>query len=202
MNPFEESLLKYYTHDQLNSIQSLKVGIAGAGGLGSNVAIILARSGVKHFEILDFDHVELSNLNRQHYFSCDITKDKVTSLNKHLLNINPDIQTTSHTIKWESNNANKFFKECDCIVEAFDHPSSKKLIIEFYQDKCKYLVSGNGMAGLKRKTPITVQTINNIYIVGDNTSDTQKGLPPLAPRVITCAAMMAEIIVDLAISNS
>ena len=199
-NAFEQSLLQFYSEKQLKKIQSQKIGICGAGGLGSNVAVLLVRSGFKHFEILDKDHIEPSNLNRQHFFSDDLNKSKVTCLKNHLLNINPSCDLTCHQTSWTKENAASFFKNCTVIVEAVDQAETKCDIIEYYQNKTNLLVSGNGMAGFPPPEPLSVKQINNVFIVGDGQSCVKDGHPPLAPRVTMCAAMMAEIILNNALS--
>jgi sulfur carrier protein ThiS adenylyltransferase len=197
MNRFEEGLLHYLSREQLRKIHSVKIGIGGAGGIGSNIVIILARCGFKHFEILDYDLIEESNLNRQQFFIGDIGTIKVDSLKKFLISINPDIHLISHLVKWEAPEADRYFRDCDYIVEAFDQAAYKKAFVEYYQDKAKAVISGNGMAGLKKKKPLLVKKMENIYLVGDLFTDGEQGHPPLAPRVTACAAMMAEIILDL-----
>ncbi len=199
MNPFEQGLLRYLTKDQLATIQSKLIGIGGAGGLGSNTAMILARSGFKHFEILDFDVIDASNLNRQQYFLREIGLDKVAVTKKRLLDINPDLNIRINKIKWTQEIGGQFFKNCDFIVEAFDNKEWKHKFVDFYHDKTKYLISGVGMAGLLEKSPMRIKKAGNIYFVGDGLTDAALGHPPMAPRVVGCAAMMSEIILDLTV---
>ena len=199
MNKFEEGLLKYLSIDQLKKIQSKKIGIGGAGGLGSNIAFILIRSGFKNLEIIDFDNIEASNLNRQNYYIDDIDKPKVETLKISLLKVNPNANIITHKNKWEPSSSKDIFKDSAIIIEAFDTPSFKKDFVEYYQDKAEFVVSGNGMAGLDSKKEITTRRINNIFIVGDNITDTQEGNPPMAPRVVSCAAKMSEIVLDLSL---
>lgn len=195
-NIFEESLLQFYSDQQLTNIQSQKIGICGAGGLGSIIAVLLVRSGFKHFEICDKDKVEASNLNRQHFYCDNIGDAKVISLNDHLLNINKDCDVTSKHITWKKEIAHTFFKDCNIIVEAVDQAKTKCEIIEYYQNKSQLLVSGNGMAGCAPSEPMPFKQINNVFIVGDQKTGIDPTHPPLAPRVTMCAAMMAEIILD------
>ncbi|MBF0522134.1 MAG: sulfur carrier protein ThiS adenylyltransferase ThiF [Candidatus Omnitrophica bacterium] len=202
MNSFEQGLLRYLSKKQLAQIQSVQVGIGGAGGLGSNVALLLVRTGFKNLEILDSDKVDISNLNRQQYFLKDIGKDKTKVLKRRLLDINPDLQIKIHTIKWSAHNGSKFFKDCSIIVEAFDQVENKHAFVEFYQDKAKTIVAGNGMAGINSPKPILVKKLDNIYFVGDNTTDIRHGHPPLAPRVTLCAAMMAEAVLKQTLKPS
>lgn len=197
MNPFEQGLQRYYSADQLNRIQSQRIGIGGAGGLGSNIAVILTRSGFKDFEIIDGDIIEASNLNRQHYFLDEIGQEKVSVLKKRLLKINPGADVQAHCLRWQPNIGEKFFNGCDFVVEAFDQVDNKHAFIAFYQDHHKHIISGSGMAGLFEKKEMGIKKIGNVYIAGDLSTDVAKGHPPLAPRVTACAAMMAEVILDL-----
>ena len=198
-NTFEQGLLRYLSSQQLSTIQKIRIGIGGAGGLGSNAAMILVRSGFKNFEILDHDIIDASNLNRQQYYLNEIGLDKIVVLKSRLLNINPDLNIIVHKTKWtpEAGASEQYFKNNDFIIEAFDKTESKHAFVDFYHDKVKYIVSGNGMAGLLEKEPLQVKRAGNIYFVGDGNTDAAAGHPPMAPRVTACAAMMAEIVLDL-----
>jgi sulfur carrier protein ThiS adenylyltransferase len=202
MNIFEQGLLKYLTPEQLALIQSKKVGIGGAGGLGSNCAMVLVRSGFKDLEIIDQDIIDASNLNRQQYFSAEVGLPKADQLKKRLLDINPDANILIHQTKWHEGNAQNFFKGSDFIVEAFDAADFKHRFVQYYAPRVKVIVSGVGMAGLNQKKPMTVKKMGNIYICGDRSTDSAQGHPPMAPRVTQCAAMMAEIILDLTLFAS
>ncbi len=199
MNILEQGLLKYLKPEQLALIQSKKVGIGGAGGLGSNCAMMLVRSGFKYLEIIDQDVIDASNLNRQQYFANEVGLPKVEVTKKRLLDINPDANIIIHQTQWNESNANKFFKGFDYIVEAFDVVDWKHRFVEYYAPRFAVVVSGVGMAGLIEKKPMTVKKMGNIYICGDRSTDSAQGHPPMAPRVTQCAAMMAEIILDLAL---
>jgi len=199
MNIFEQGLLKYLDPQQLTLIQSKKVGIGGAGGLGSNCAMVLVRSGFKNLEIIDQDLIDASNLNRQQYYTAEIGLPKVEVLKKRLLDINPDASIIIHQAQWHEGNAENFFKGFDFIVEAFDVTDWKHRFVQYYAPRFAVIVSGVGMAGLSDKKPMTVKKIGNVYICGDRSTDSAQGHPPMAPRVTQCAAMMAEIILDLAL---
>jgi sulfur carrier protein ThiS adenylyltransferase len=197
MNIFEQGLLKYLKPQELSMIQTKRVGIGGAGGLGSNCAMILVRSGFKHLEIIDQDLIDASNINRQQYFTAEIGLPKVEVLKKRLLDINPDATIVIHQTKWHEGNAEDFFKGSDYIVEAFDVTDWKFRFVQYYSPRFAVIVSGVGMAGLNEKKPMTVKKMGNVYICGDRSTDSALGHPPMAPRVTQCAAMMAEIILDL-----
>jgi sulfur carrier protein ThiS adenylyltransferase len=197
MNILEQGLLKYLKPEQLALIGSQKIGIGGAGGLGSNCAMMLVRSGFKHLEIIDQDIIDASNLNRQQYFANEVGLPKVEVTKKRLLDINPDADILIHQTRWDEGNAANFFKGFDYIVEAFDVADWKYRFVQYYAPRFAVIVSGVGMAGLSEKKPMTVKKMGNIYICGDRSTDSAQGHPPMAPRVTQCAAMMAEIILDL-----
>jgi len=197
MNIFENALLRYLKPEQLSAIQKTKIGIGGAGGLGSNVAMILVRTGFCRFEIIDKDLVEASNLNRQNYTLADIGKPKVECLESSLRAINPDIQLILHQQEWAKDKASGLFQDCAVMVEAFDKASCKFDFVEYYRARAPYVVSGNGMAGLDIATELSIRKAGNVFIIGDGRTDTADGHPPLAPRVIECAAKMAGTILQL-----
>jgi len=201
MNKFEHGLLYYLSAEQLRKIQSLKIGIGGAGGLGSNAVLALVRCGFKTFEILDKDTVEPSNLNRQQYNIADIEEVKVKALKARLLKINPDLNIAVHQETWTLKNAEQFFVGYDVVVEAFDVIESKSAFVDFYHDRASLVVSGSGMAGTDMSIPMEVKQLGNVFIVGDNKSETSESSPPFAPRVFQCAAMMAGIVFDWAMSG-
>ena len=197
MNILEQGLLKYLKPEQLALIQSKRVGIGGAGGLGSNCAMMLVRTGFKHLEIIDQDVIDASHLNRQQYFANEVGLSKVEVTKKRLLDINPDADIIIHQTQWNETATGKFFAGCDFIVEAFDVVDWKHRFVQYYAPRFPIVISGVGMAGLTQKQPMTVKKIGNVYICGDRSTNSHDGHPPMAPRVTQCAAMMAEIILDL-----
>ena len=200
MNIFETALLRYLKPDQLALIQKKRIAVAGAGGLGSNACAALIRTGFKYFEILDKDCVDASNLNRQDYTCADIGKPKVACLKTRLLAINPDTNIIIHHQEWTPASAKAYFTNADIMIEAFDNAIIKTTFVEYYASRAPYIVSGNGMAGLNVQTSsTTVRKIGNIFLVGDGTTSINDGHPPLAPRVIQCAAKMAEIVLSLSL---
>ncbi len=195
-NILQQGLLRYLSEEQLQKIQSVKVGIGGAGGLGSNVAMILVRTGFHNIEMLDYDVIDPSNLNRQQYFADEVGQLKTEVTHKRLLDINPDLNLIMHNVEWSKDNADQYFNDCDVIVEAFDKLDAKHKFVDYYNSRVSYMVSGVGMAGLIEKKPMSVKKLGNVYFCGDLNTNTEDGHPPMAPRVIQCAAMMAEVILD------
>lgn len=199
-NIFEQGLLRYLTEEQLDIIQSVRIGIGGAGGLGSNVAMLLVRTGFRNLVILDCDTIDPSNLNRQQYFTNEIGLSKAPQTKKRLLDINPDADITAIETRWVADTPCIPLDTCPYIIEAFDQTASKHAFVEYYCSKAEYVISGIGMAGLTEKKEMTVRRAGNIFIVGDQNTDTASGHPPMAPRVTACAARMAEIVLDLTLN--
>ncbi len=197
MNEFEKALTRYIKLDDLEKIQSLKIGIIGAGGLGSNAAVNLVRSGFKSFIIADFDQVEASNLNRQFYFLKQKGELKVEALKKNLLLINPDLAIKTICQEITKDNIADIFKSCDIIIEACDRVASKKIVVEEFMQGDKLLVSASGVAGYGNSDQIKIKEINDkFYLVGDFCSEVGDEHQPLAPKVNLVAAKQADIILN------
>ncbi|XER07182.1 hypothetical protein SRRS_27320 [Sporomusa rhizae] len=200
MNQFEQGINRYIAASILDKFSRIKIGIAGAGGLGSNCAQMLVRTGFKLFKIIDFDKVEASNLNRQFFFLHQIGMPKVEALKSNLTLINPDVQIEVTQRKYSTQDT--FFEDCDVIVEAFDRPECKKLIVENYLNSPKLLIAASGLAGWGNSDNITIHRIrDNFFVVGDLTSAVSAKCPPLAPRVQVAAAKQADIIVSHFLDN-
>ena len=188
------------TFDQIkNKLKTKTVGIAGAGGLGSNCAVALARTGIGKLIIADFDHISESNLNRQYYFFRQIGQKKVHALKENIEAINPKVNTEIHTIKIDRQNAVKIFAECDLIVEAFDRAEEKEMLIETVLTKFpeKPIISGLGMAGYGNTNSLRSRQVDNLYICGDEISEISEDNPPLAPRVGIVANMQANLVLEI-----
>ncbi|HXK82581.1 MAG TPA: sulfur carrier protein ThiS adenylyltransferase ThiF [Bacteroidales bacterium] len=182
-----------------NHLSKFCVGIAGAGGLGSNCAVSLLRTGIGKLVIADFDIVESSNLNRQFYFKNQVGLSKVEALKENLLAINPNAQIDIYNIKLESKNIPELFKNCDVIVEAFDKSEMKVMIIETCSINFpeKPLIVGSGLAGWGNNQDIKTEQYGNLYFCGDLNSEVGEDLPPLAPRVNIVANMQANIVLEI-----
>ena len=185
--------------DKLSTLSNKVVGIAGAGGLGSNCAVALARVGVGKLIIADFDVVERSNLNRQYYFLHQLGQKKVVALRSNINLINPEVNVEVHDIKLQADDISKIFASCDVIVEAFDTAEMKEMIIETVLEKMpeKYIVSGVGLAGWGNNNSITTRYSDKLIICGDGESEVSDDMPPLAPRVGIVANMQANVALEL-----
>lgn len=182
------------------ALAAYKVGIAGCGGLGSNAAVALARVGVRHFVLADFDRVEPSNLNRQYYFLHQIGEYKTTALADNLHMIAKGLRLELHRKKLEFSNIADVFAKCDLVIEAFDKAEAKQMIAEAmlaFLPKIP-LVMGNGMAGVGMFHMIRQeQWSENVYVCGDFVTEIGEETPPLAPRVGIVSNMQANLSLEL-----
>jgi len=183
-----------------NHLSQFRVGIAGAGGLGSNCAVALARSGIGIIVIADFDIIEECNLDRQYYFADQICMMKTTAIKENLNRINPGLRVVVHQNKLDPSNITDIFSGCDVIVEAFDSAEMKQMLIETVQTRMPGipLVAASGLAGWGKNDTIRCRKIDDtLYICGDESSDVTDDLPPMAPRVGIVANMQANVVVEI-----
>lgn len=180
-------------------IRKATVGIAGAGGLGSNVAVSLARVGIGKLIIADFDTIEASNLNRQQYFIEQIGKPKVKALLENLKKINPFSEYQIHHIKLNEKNIPIIFKDVDILVEAFDKAEMKKMLIETWLSEFpeKPIIAASGLAGYGMNELIHTKKLDNLYICGDEITKLKNNISPMAPRVGIVANMQANLVLEM-----
>lgn len=183
-----------------NHLAKFRVGIAGAGGLGSNSAVALARSGIGTLVLSDFDVVEEENLYRQYYFADQIGMMKTIALKGNIARINPNISLIVHQKKLNRENIPDIFYGCNVIIEALDNSEMKEMLIETIQQKMPGIpvVIGSGMAGWGRNEIIRSRKIDEtLYVCGDEFSEVSDNLPPLAPRVGIVANMQANVVIEI-----
>lgn len=201
MNSFEQTIAKFLTQKQLEKVQNIQIGLGGAGGLGSNCAVNLVRSGFKNFHIVDFDVVEASNLNRQFFFQDQIGMSKVEALKENLLRINPELEIVIEKQRITRANV-QVFDKCDVIVEAFDQVESKQIILEQYVGGDTLVVATSGIAGWGNSDAIKVnQVVPNFYLIGDLQTAVNNDNPPMSPKVQIAAAKQADVILEWVLSN-
>jgi len=181
-------------------MRSSRVGIAGLGGLGSAAAMALARMGVGELVLADFDVVEPSNLNRQHYLVEDIGLEKTEALSRRLASVNPCIRVTAHTVVLDEGNIGRVFDRVDVLLECFDRVEAKAMIIraaaELLPDA--FLVGASGVAGYGESNSIrTIRLGDRVYMVGDMVSAAEPGRGLMAPRVGIAAHHQANLAVSL-----
>ena len=187
----------YLTPEERAALESVRVGIAGAGGLGSNCAMHLVRSGVKHITIADFDVVNESNLNRQFFFRDQIGQKKVEALKANLLRIEPDADIRAVDMRLDASSAREIFADCGIVVEAFDAVDAKVMLVSAFASSGKKLVTASGLAGWGRSNAMRVRKMGSIVAIGDGETSVGDGAAPVSPRVGIAAAMEANAVVSL-----
>ncbi len=193
---------KYFAHRDpavLEALRRSSVGIAGAGGLGSNVAVALARAGVGRLVVADFDRVEPSNLNRQQYYVDQVGLTKVEALRENLLRVNPFSVYEVHEVRLTRRNSTEVFRAVDVVVEAFDRAAAKEMLIEAVLARFpgRPIVAASGLAGFGGNAKLHTRRMGNLWICGDEESQSPKGISPMAPRVALVAAMQANLVVEI-----
>ena len=197
----EALMVSRHTPGVHDKIKGATVGIAGLGGLGSAIAVALARIGVGKLILVDFDVVEPSNLNRQQYFIDQLGMTKAAALEANLKRINPYVTYETHCTKVTPENIPELFGSVDVMVEAFDRPDQKAMLMQY----CKGapLVAASGMAGYGSGETIGVRKMGKqIYIVGDLETGAAPGCGLMAPRVGICAHMQANVVLRLLLGEA
>ena len=197
---FESFMMARHTPGIHQKIKKSVVAIAGLGGLGSAVAIALARVGVGKLILADFDVVEPSNLNRQQYLIDQIGLPKVEALQKNIASINPYVKIQTYHEKLDRSNMERIFREAEVVVEAFDRAEEKVLLINTISEKMpdKYIVAASGVAGYGDNNEIkTVRFSSKVFIVGDQKTAAQPGVGLMAPRVGIAAHHQANTVLRI-----
>ena len=180
------------------------VAIAGLGGLGSNIAVMLARSGVGHLLLIDFDTVDVTNLNRQVYMIPHVGMKKTEALKTILEQINPYLDYEFKSVKVTPEMVKDLFSAYPIVCEAFDKPDQKAMLVGelLSQFEDTVVVSGNGMAGYQDANEIvTKQKLRRLYVCGDEHTDVLDGIGLMAPRVTVCAAHQANKIIQIILND-
>ena len=183
----------------LSILRNSAVGIAGAGGLGSNVAFSLARAGIGTMIIADFDKIIPSNLNRHQYFIEQIGRSKVEALLENLRKINPFSKYEIHNLEINDDNISEIFADAEILVEAFDMAEMKKMLIESWisQFPKRPIIAASGLAGFGKNDKLHTRKIGSLYICGDEDTEVEEGISPMAPRVGIVANMQANLVLEL-----
>ena len=187
----------YLTPEERAVLGSARVGIAGAGGLGSNCAMHLVRAGVQHLTVVDFDVVNESNLNRQFFFRDQLGQKKVEALKENLLRIDPDADIRAVDMRLDASSVRAVFADCDIVVEAFDVVDAKVMLVSSFASSGKKLVTASGLAGWGRSNAMRVRKMGNIVAVGDGETAVGENAAPASPRVGIAAAMQANAVVAI-----
>ena len=183
-----------------NRFSSAVVAVCGLGGLGSNIAIALARAGIGKLILIDFDQVDITNLHRQQYKAGQIGKYKTEALAENLREIAPYVEVEIVTQRVTEVNGVSLLQEADVICEAVDNAEAKamlaNLVLEHLPDR--YLVAASGMAGMDTPNAIRTRKITKrFYLCGDEVSNVADTMGLVAPRVMLCAAHQAHTVLRI-----
>lgn len=204
MIPTKEEMIKALVARQGKRLSAAfsaaTVAVCGLGGLGSNIAIALARAGIGKLILIDFDRVDITNLHRQQYKATQVGEYKTEALSDGLKEIAPYIELEKHTVRITEANAADLLKEADIICEAFDDPECKAMLTNVVLEKMpdKYLVAASGMAGMGSANSIRTRRVTKrFYLCGDEVSETSDTVSLVASRVMICAAHQAHMVLQI-----
>lgn len=197
---FRQALLERYTPQMYEKISNASVAIAGLGGLGSQIAVMLARAGVGKLFLADHDQVELTNLNRQAYDSSHLGQPKTAALPEILKKINPYLDITAENVYVTRENAVELFQGYPILCEAFDKPEHKAMLVNTVLEKCPgtKIVAASGMAGYgSANCIVTRKKMKRLYVCGDGETELKENICLMASRVMVCAAHQANMVIRL-----
>lgn len=204
MTPTREEMLaalkERHGKERQERFSSAVVAVCGLGGLGSNIAIALARAGIGKLILIDFDHVDISNLHRQQYKAAQVGHYKTEALAENVKEIAPYILLETHTLRITQENARELLEPADIICEAFDSAEAKAMLVNTVLETMpdKYLVAASGMAGFGSANLIKTRKITEHFcLCGDGTSDVDDGIGLIASRVMVCAAHQAHAVLRI-----
>ena len=200
----EKDFFAKHDPDILPILRAGVVGIAGAGGLGSNAALALARAGIGKLIIADSDRIEITNLNRQQYAWSQIGRIKVEALVANLKKVNLFSTYVGVHRKITRTNAAAIFAEADILIEAFDLADQKQMLIEAWIARFpdRPIIAASGLSGFGENRKIRQRRIGDLYICGDEASESRAGISPMAPRVGIVANMQANLAIELLVKRA
>jgi sulfur carrier protein ThiS adenylyltransferase len=196
MTGFSNFLKKKLGTEYIKKARSVKIGIAGCGGLGSNCAFNLVRSGLIEFKLVDFDCVESKNLSRQFFFHDQIGMPKAEALADNIRKISPELRLDIVNKRISRKNIKEIFRDCEIVIEALDQAQDKAMIAECLLSDGKFIVSASGIAGYGGSDRIKTHKVkHNLVIIGDLATDISDA-PPLSPMVNIAAAKQADAVIE------
>ena len=197
---WNEALIGRYGKALHGKFSAAAVAVCGLGGLGSNIAIALARAGIGRLVLIDFDRVDISNLHRQQYKANQIGRCKTEALAENLAEIAPYTEVKTITARITEENLAAFLKDADIVCEAFDRAEAKAMLVNGVLEQLPgcYLVAASGMAGLGTPNAIRTRRVTKrFYLCGDEVSDAADPLGLTAPRVMLCTAHQAHTVLRI-----
>lgn len=199
----EALLHSRHTPGIADRLKAATVGIAGLGGLGSAVALALARVGIGKLLLVDYDVVEPSNLNRQHYFIDQLGEAKTRALSRTLRQVNPFMELETHQTEVTRESALELFRDCEVVVEAFDRAEAKYMLIETLLEQAPetFVVAGSGMAGYGHSNELRVRQAGRLFVCGDEKREAKPGRGLMAPRVGIAAHLQANTVMEILLDH-
>lgn len=197
---WNEALIARHGQELHDRFSSATAAICGLGGLGSNIAIALARAGIGRLILVDFDRVDITNLHRQQYKAEQIGEYKTEALAANLLEISPYTEVKGVTERVTEDNFLELLEGADIVCEAFDNAEAKAMLVNGVLQKLPecYLVAASGMAGMGSPNRIETRRITDrFYLCGDGVSDVEETMGLVAPRVMLCAAHQAQTVLRI-----
>ena len=201
---FYQALVERHGADNQKKFDEAVVAICGLGGLGSNIATCLARAGVGHLILIDFDSVDVSNLHRQQYKINQVGMAKTDALSENLKEINPFIKIETHQAKMTEANSKSLLEKASIICEAFDAAQYKSMLVNLVLEQMpdKYILSSSGMAGFGSANDIKARRVSKrFYLLGDGVSDVNDGIGLISSRVMVCGAHEAHMVIRILIGE-
>ena len=201
---WNKALTERHGKELHTAFSSATVAVCGLGGLGSNIAIALARAGIGKLILIDFDCVDITNLHRQQYKADQIGMYKTVALAENLKEIAPYVSVEIHTERITEDNAVTLLQDADIICEAFDDAECKAMLTDtvLTEMRDKYLVAASGMAGLYDANRIKTRKVTSkFYLCGDEVSDVADGHGLVSSRVMVCAAHQAHTVLRILANN-
>ena len=189
-----EALIARHGRELHRRFSGAVVAVCGLGGLGSNIAVALARAGVGSLRLIDHDRVDITNLHRQQYKASQLGLYKADALAENLREIAPYTKLEISRARITEDNLHELLKDADIVCEAFDSAEAKAMLVNGVLEKLPraYLVAASGMAGMGTANSIRTRKITGrFYLCGDEVSDISEGMGLVAPRVMLCAAHQA-----------
>lgn len=198
-NVLRQGLTRYLSPARLEALRAARVGVAGAGGLGSNAVLMLARSGVEHFLLIDDDVVDASNLNRQQFWPRHLGRPKVEALAELVRELNPDARVETCRLRIDAANVDKLVARCPCGWKPW---TARRTSACWWKRSCSRAAASpvpRAWAALAAK-PMQKRVLGNLVLVGDFETDILE-YPPLAPRVTEAAALLADAMLEFILTG-
>lgn len=200
-----QSLVPGFSGDAQNKLTQTRILIVGCGGLGFAIAAQLAGAGIGHIELVDYDHVALSNLHRQWlYREQDIGLTKADCLAAHLRELNSSITVVAHAVRFSTSNAKQLLSNVDLVIDAADNYATSYLLDQHCQKRRALLTASvnqlYGYVGLfcAKKLP----SFRAIFPRAPITQTSCDLVGVTGPAVTVVAGLQSQAALDYLLGNS